>query len=121
MPTELVLHPRGVDADGVAEDRRDVRLVDRAGRANEVAQVPDRPLDIAGEAFWGVLCLPAAAGSQPAGQREVAERDHRLDAALVAGGTDPPVVVERSGRPLVLGRLDTTPFDREPVGGKTEI
>ena len=117
----LVLHARGVDADGVAQHGHHVGLVEGAGPSDEVTEVGDGALDVAGEALGRVGRLPPAAVGEPTGRREVVEGHDRRDAALVAGRAHAPVVVEGGEGELPLGGLDPAPFQREAVGAEAEV
>ena len=117
----LVLQARRVDADGVAQHGDDVGLVEGAGPSDEVAEMGDGALDVAGEALGRVGSLPAAAVGEPARRREVVEGDHRGDAALVTGRAHAPVVVEGGRGELPFGGLDPAPLQREAVGAEAEV
>ena len=60
VPSQVVLHPRWVVADGVTHGPDDVGLVDGAGPTDQVAQMGSGPLHEAGEPFGGVGGFEAA-------------------------------------------------------------
>jgi hypothetical protein len=73
-------------------------------------------LAIAGEPVGGSVGVPAALLGEPVRRREVVVGEDGCDAALVAGGEHPAVVVELGpGEPALLG-LDPRPLDRQAVG-----
>ncbi len=103
------------------QQQRQVRLVKRAGRADQVAQVPAGALAVAGKAVGRLLVQPAAGAHQPARRREMVKRHHRPQPVLVAGRQHPPVVFELGIRKLALLRLDARPLDRKAVGVKPQL
>ena len=119
--TDVVLLAGREDADDIAHQRQDVRLVDRAADRDEVADVRDRPLAVPGEAVDDLGRLPTAEGREPARIREMVERHHRLHALRVTLAQHPPVVVERGDRELAVLGLDPRPLDREPVGAEAVL
>ena len=84
VPDEVVLHPGGRGAEGVAHHADEVDLVDRARPPDEVAQTGGDPGDEAGEHLGGVGGLRPTPGGQPGRRGEVMEGDDRRDVPLAA-------------------------------------
>ena len=96
------------------QQQREVRLVERRGCADEIAEVLRGALAVAHEVIAGGGVLPAAERREPAGRREVPEGHHRREPVLVARRQHAAVVVELGPRVDALLRLDARPLDREP-------
>ncbi len=120
QPALAVATARREHAAHVAHEAHDVRLVDRAGACDEIADVPGRLLAEAAEAIDDRWVGPATVDGRPPWGREVMEGHRRFETVLEAGRADPPVVVEGGGGELALLRLDAAPLDREPVGVEPE-
>ena len=117
-PEDLdLLAQRGVaparreEAEAIAELGDDVRLVERADAADEIAEVTRGAAAEAREPLGGDRLRPAAARRQPARRREVMEGDDRHDAARAARGAHAPVVLERGARELAVLGLDPAPLE----------
>ena len=89
----------------------DVGLVDGAGRADQIAQMPRGAFAIAREFGGRRVGFPAALRDDPARRGEMMERHHRRDVMLVAGGQHAPIVIQLSQRELAVLRLDARPLD----------
>jgi hypothetical protein len=108
-------------AEPPAGDGDDVGLVDRAGAADDVAQLTGQPPAEGGEQVGRGRVLPSAPGGHPPRRREVVERQHRRDAAGPQGEALPAVVVDGRGRPLARLGLDAAPLGREAVRAQPEV
>ncbi len=111
----LVDRSRREEPQQVADRGDHVGLVDRAGPADEVAEVAHRLLREAQVALDDAGAVPPALGHRPPRRREVVEGDHRLDPVGEARGAHPAVVVEGRHRELAGLGLDPRPLQREPV------
>ena len=117
-----VLHARGVDAGGVAEEGRAPRLVQGRPVGHPVRQ---RPVDrgrVVDEAVDHLAAGPAPGVLERLGEVPVVQGDPGLDAALQQAVGQPPVEVEALGvdGPAAAG-LDPRPGHREPVGPQPEV
>ena len=93
-----------------------VRFVDR-GDVRGVAQAPAAANSVyARDPVAGLRPRPAAVVHQPAGHREVHERDDRVEPRSRHAVDHPPVVVEGGAGELALLGLDPAPLEAEPVG-----
>jgi len=109
------------DAQVVTHERDDVRLVQRAVDADDVAEVARRDLAEAREPVCGLGDLPAARHGRPDRRREMVIAHDRHDVVLVAGVDHSPIVIERVVRELTLGRLDPRPLEREAIRAEAEV
>ena len=100
----------------VALGDQDVRLVDRAPPVDEIAERRARAPGERGQRGGRAVPVPAAAGGDPGGQREVVERHDRRDAR----GAQPRehLAVAGGGRlvPHARRRLEPAPLDAQAVG-----
>src|SRR6185436_12648036 len=80
------------DPPEMAEGRDDVRLVERAHTAHDVAEMLGHALGVAREALGRDVLRPAAAVGEPAGRRKVMQRDDRLEPELEARAAHPAIV-----------------------------
>lgn len=116
---------RAVDAalHGLAlrrDHHRDIRFVDRAGLADQVAEGASGAFAIAREAVDRFRIFPAAIAREPQRCREMMEGDDRKDPERMALRNHAAIMIERSLRMETFFRFDARPLDRETVGAETE-
>src|SRR6185312_5051403 len=108
------------DAQHAVQQAAEVRLVERAGIRDEIAEVTHGVLAEAGETVGRLRTLPAPARRDPARRGEVVERQHRRQPVLVTRIQHSPVVLERGSRELALLGFDARPLERAAVGAEPE-
>src|SRR5262245_34312832 len=117
-----IVHAAGREhAHAVAHERDDVRLVDRAGDADLVAQPSARDVDEACEAVDDGAVGPPTVGRDPPRRREVVERHYGEQLPVATGSDHACVVVERGVRELAVLGLDARPLEREAVRAKAQL
>jgi hypothetical protein len=109
------------EGQNLRQDHRQIRLVEGASRADQVAQVTGGAFTVADEAVGRARIQPAAGADQPARRGEVVKGDHRLDAVFVTGRQHAPVMVERGQREFAFLRLDARPLDGEAIGVEAQL
>ena len=119
--SKIMVPPGRVLAGAVAEEPRDVGLVDRHPVRHAVGEALADDRGVVREPVDGGPVQPAAVVLERLRQVPVVERDHRLDARLEQAVDEAVVEVEarRVHRPLP-GRLDPRPGHRHPVPAGTE-
>jgi hypothetical protein len=108
-----------VGAEPVRAEGEDVDLVEGDPVRAQVAQAGDEGRHPCGEALGAVGVEPEV-HTQPVGVGEVVEGDQRLESSIVAGGQDPPVVLDGVVVDLVGGGLAPRPLDRQAEGVATQ-
>ena len=108
------------NAQHVVQQPAEVRLVERAGIRDEIAEVTHRALAEAGETVGRPRTLPAPALAIQSGEVKWWNVSIGVSAVLVARIQHAPVVVERRSRELALLGLDARPLERAAVGAEPE-
>src|SRR5581483_9735535 len=116
----IVRLPRRVDAEQPAARAESLRLVDGAGKPDAVAESLGDAAAVAFEQLGKPFAGQAALLVQPAGEREVMERDQRHHAVAAAGVERAPVVSQSREGELAFRGLDAGPFDAEAKGVHAE-
>ena len=107
------------DTEGL-EQPREVGFIERAGHADEIAEVFRDAVAVAREPVRRGGVLPAPGGEEPPRRGEVVVGDHRRQPVVVARLEHPPVVVQFRDGEVSFLRFDARPLQREAVGGEPE-
>ena len=91
----VVSRPRWEESHLIANKRNDVRLVDSAGRSDEIAEVIYGLLCEAQETIDSRRGVPTTFRNDPARCREVMEGHHRFNAMRVTRREHASVMIER--------------------------
>lgn len=105
----------------LGDDGGDVRLVQGAGHADQIAQMRCDALAVASKPLGRSIVHPAALTDHPARRGEVMVRHHGRQAVFAAGDQHAAIVLEGSEGELAFLRFDAGPLEREAVGVEAQL